>query len=693
MNRIISELSSVASLSYHFALTSNLLILKTDVQWFAHLGIEKGFLTKGLCRRLVGQLGDDVDILAFGERILDDQITEDYSLVQELINQAYEKAENGETPPENPFLVLRPKKKLAPVGAKPSAEAKTEAPPAPSTPADSAAAADTEESSNGFYVRKDFSTIDKLDATGERIENRKTQPAESSPPEPAAPPEEPPIQQTRQPARAPEPPVQQQPSAPAPAEPAQSFADDSLEALVQAAVDSTQKKQPRAPSGAPRKAAGSWDTVAPAQHQPQGAVEAGAAVGAVVPQKAVRKNTASDAMPSFSMEVSKGFPDFATMPRLSDEEMKQAMVQILVESQRLSASDVHLSAGSRPFIRRFRKVSYISESVLSEKDAHRLNTALLSDFKKEEFASTQDFDYALALDAHHRYRVNLMMHKNGPAGTYRVIPNKVQTLEELGFEKADTIKKLLAYHNGLILVTGPVGSGKTATLAALIDELNRTREDHIISVEAPIEVVQHSNQCQITQREVGPHTKTFHSALKGALRQDPDIIVIGEMRDLETIEMAISASETGHLVIGTMHTQDASTTLNRLLDVFPAAQQTQIRAMVAESLKGILCQRLLPNLSGGISLAYELLLNNTAVANMIRENKSEGLINVIETGINEGMVLMDKSIMALYRENVVSEEVAINNMINRVFINQLRGPIPSAQPVAPAPAKKKGFFK
>jgi len=222
------------------------------------------------------------------------------------------------------------------------------------------------------------------------------------------------------------------------------------------------------------------------------------------------------------------------------------------------------------------------------------------------------------------------------------------------------------------MVTGPLGSGKTATLAALVDELNRHRQDHLITVESPIEMVQHSNRCHITQREVGSHTETFHSALKGALRQDPDIIVIGEMRDLETVEMAISASETGHLVIGTMHTSDAGNTLNRLLDVFPAAQQAQVRSMVAESLKGIICQRLLPSTQGGVELAYELLLNNAAVGNLIRSNKADGLANIIETGRKEGMVLMDKSIFALWEAGRISREVALKNLVSRPMKEQIR---------------------
>jgi twitching motility protein PilT len=186
-------------------------------------------------------------------------------------------------------------------------------------------------------------------------------------------------------------------------------------------------------------------------------------------------------------------------------------------------------------------------------------------------------------------------------------------------------------------------------------------------VEEPIEVIQQSKKCQVTQRGVGPHTQTFKSALKGALRQDPDIIVIGEMRDLETIEMAISASETGHLVIGTMHTSDAATTLNRLLDVFPPAQQPQIRAMVSESLRGIICQRLLPNQVGGLSLAGELLLQNLAVSALIREGKTQALSNVMETGRRAGMIQMDQSVLELWENGYISDDIAVENIRNRML--------------------------
>lgn len=361
------------------------------------------------------------------------------------------------------------------------------------------------------------------------------------------------------------------------------------------------------------------------------------------------------------------FP-FDTIGKLDDQVLAAGMRELLKATANYGASDLHLSTGARPFIRRNRALSYISDYALKPDDALRLNTALLAEHQKKIFLEKKDYDYALALSATDRYRVNLMFHKNGAAGAYRMVPAKTRTLDDLGYTKhLETLKKMLSYHNGLILITGPVGAGKTTTLASMVAYLNETRTDHIITVEDPIEVVQPAKGCNVTQREVGPHTRTFATALKGALREDPDVIVIGELRDLETIEMAISASETGHLVIGTMHTSDAATTLNRLLDVFPPAQQTQIRASVAESLRGVVCQRLLPGVGGGLVLACEILVSNTAIQNLIREGKSAGLRNTMETGVKEGMCLMDNVVFGLWQERKISVETAHANITNRVL--------------------------
>jgi twitching motility protein PilT len=359
---------------------------------------------------------------------------------------------------------------------------------------------------------------------------------------------------------------------------------------------------------------------------------------------------------------------FDQIRQLNDARLAEGMRALLRSTASSGASDLHLSTGARPFIRKARALSYISDYVLTAEDSLRANTILLTAAQKQAFLDRRDFDYALALSGEDRYRVNLMFHKNGAAGAYRMVPAETRTLETLGYTKhLDTLKKMLSYHNGLILITGPVGSGKTTTLASMVAYLNETRSDHIITVEDPIEVVQAAKGCNVTQREVGPHTRSFASALKGALREDPDVIIIGELRDLKTIEMAISASETGHLVIGTMHTSDAATTLNRLLDVFPPSQQTQIRSSVAESLRGIVCQRLLPGTDGQLVLACEILVSNTAIQNLIREGKSAGLKNTMETGVKEGMCLMDNVVFGLWQERKLSAEIARANIPNRVL--------------------------
>jgi twitching motility protein PilT len=358
---------------------------------------------------------------------------------------------------------------------------------------------------------------------------------------------------------------------------------------------------------------------------------------------------------------------FEKVGTLDDAALARGLKGLLIATGQQGASDLHISANARPFIRKQRILVPISEHIVTPDEALRLNTALLAPHQRKIFLERKDFDYALALDGTHRYRVNLMFHKNGAAGAYRMVPAKLPELDDLGLRNLEVIRKLLSYHNGLILVTGPVGAGKTTTLAALVNELNEKREDHVITVEDPIEVVQPAKGCNITQREVGPHTKSFATALKGALREDPDVIVIGELRDLETIEMAISASETGHLVIGTMHTSDASTTLNRLLDVFPPAQQTQMRSSVAESLRGVICQRLLPGVDGNLVLACEILIANPAVANLIKEGKTQGLRNVMETGVKEGMCLMDNVVFDLHQQRKISAETALQNITNRVL--------------------------
>lgn len=358
--------------------------------------------------------------------------------------------------------------------------------------------------------------------------------------------------------------------------------------------------------------------------------------------------------------------DFSQFDDLNDEDLREVVIDLFAQCKRLGASDLHLTGGARPRIRRHRQIAYLSEKPISDTLARRINLMMLNDEQREQFEKELDLDYALTLihpegNSSMRFRVNLMEQKNGISSVYRIVNDQLMSLEDLGFSQVDVIRRLLDYHNGIILVTGPVGSGKTTTLATLVNELNQKRRDHIITVEDPIEVVQESAGSIITQREVGKHTKSFHSALKSALREDPDVIVIGEMRDLATIEMAITAAETGHLVIATMHTRDAKSTLNRILDVFPPSQQNQIRAMTSGSLRGIICQRQLPSINGDVALASEMLINTNAVANIIRDGKETGLEDAMQSGKRFGMQTMNDSVNSLLKAGKISAEVAAEN--------------------------------
>jgi len=265
-----------------------------------------------------------------------------------------------------------------------------------------------------------------------------------------------------------------------------------------------------------------------------------------------------------------------------------------------------------------------------------------------------DFAYATPFG---RFRASVVRQRIGTDLVFRIIATKLRSMDDLGLP--ESLKLLTQYHNGLVLVTGSVGSGKSTTLAALIEEVNRARHDHIITLEDPIEYIIESKTCHVTQREVHTHTRSFAAALRGSLREDPDVIMVGEMRDLETIQLAITASETGHLVMGTLHTGNASRTLDRVLDVFPTDQRDQIRIMVSESLRGIVSQQLVPRKDGrGRALALEILTNTPAVGNLIREARTFMLPGVMQTGKKQGMKLMDDSLMELYDAGIISQEEA-----------------------------------
>ncbi len=352
-------------------------------------------------------------------------------------------------------------------------------------------------------------------------------------------------------------------------------------------------------------------------------------------------------------------PELDRIADMSDKGIADLVINMLTIVQEMGASDFHISAGSSPFIRHNLKIHKLSNTILTAQDSMRLNTIFLSEEQSKNFDEEMDLNCAQRIN-NSRFRVSLMMQKDGISGSYHIVPDEILSLEQLGFLPDDvaTIESMLDYHNGLILVTGPLGSGKTTTLAAMMDVLNAKRKDHIIAVEDPIEILHESKNCIVTQREIGRHTDSYSVALKGALREDPDIIVIGELHNLETIENAITASETGHLVIGTLHTCDAANTLNRLLDVFPPAQQQQIRTMTAGSLRGIVCQQLLPGINDNLTVSYELLVGNLAVSNIIVEKMTHRLKGVMETGQKVGMCTFEANVLEKFKLGQISDETA-----------------------------------
>ena len=337
----------------------------------------------------------------------------------------------------------------------------------------------------------------------------------------------------------------------------------------------------------------------------------------------------------------------------------------LLLGQEREASDVHLSVTSQPTCRRYGQLIPMWDDAphLTADDTEKLLRGFLNEHQLARLFEHGDVDFAYT-NANGRYRTSVVRQRLGYDLAFRIINSSLRTLDELGMPPQ--LKLLTQYHNGLVLVTGPMGSGKTTTLAALVQEINMHRSDHIITLEEPIEYIIPSAGCQVTQREVHTHTKSFASALRGALREDPDVIMVGEMRDLETIQLAISASETGHLVLGTLHTSNAPRTLDRLLDVFPTDQRDQIRIMVSESLRGIVSQQLIPRADGtGRVVAMEMLTNSPAVANVIRESKTFMLPGIIQTGRKAGMILMDDSIADLFRAGIITAEEAIYRAENK----------------------------
>jgi twitching motility protein PilT len=326
--------------------------------------------------------------------------------------------------------------------------------------------------------------------------------------------------------------------------------------------------------------------------------------------------------------------------------------------QKAGASDVHLGVAAPPIWRVHGTLQPIwpDAPALTSEQTVALAETFMPEVYKEELNARGDSDFAYE-NEQARYRVSVVRQRLGVEIVFRVINSYVRTMDDLGLP--EQLKLLTRYQNGLILATGTVGTGKSTTLAAMVQQINTERHDHIITLEDPIEYVIHSKNCHVSQREVFTHTESFATALRAALREDPDVIMVGEMRDLDTISLAITAAETGHLVLATLHTSNASRTLDRLLDVFPTEQQEHVRVMVAESLRGIISHQLIPRKDGtGRVLALEILTNTPAVANVIRENKTYMLPGIIQTGKKQGMRLMDDTLIDLYQRGLISAEEA-----------------------------------
>jgi twitching motility protein PilT len=333
------------------------------------------------------------------------------------------------------------------------------------------------------------------------------------------------------------------------------------------------------------------------------------------------------------------------------------------------ASDLHLSAGNPPILRINGELTRVDAPPLQDDQLKVMLYEIAPEYKIKTFEETGDVDFGYEITGVSRFRANFFTQKNGIAAVFRQIPSTVLSFED--FEKVGAplpavLKKFAMLHKGLVVVTGPTGSGKSTTLAAIVDYANKNRRDHIITVEDPIEFVHESKSCLVNHREVGVHTKSFASALRGALREDPDIILVGELRDLETIELALTAASTGHLVFGTLHTQSAAKTVDRIIDVFPADQQNKIRATLSESVKGVIAQNLFKRVDKkGRVAALEILVFNTAVANMVREGKTHQIPGMIQVGKKYGNTPLDDSIMDHLKMKRISPEEAYEKSLDR----------------------------
>ena len=329
------------------------------------------------------------------------------------------------------------------------------------------------------------------------------------------------------------------------------------------------------------------------------------------------------------------------------------ITELLAFSVKNKASDLHLSAGLPPIIRVNGDVRRINLPAMEHKLVHGMVYDIMSDAQRKQYEDTRECDFSFEIPNLARFRVNAFVQNRGAGAVFRTIPSKVLTLEDLNCPRI--FKDISEYPRGIVLVTGPTGSGKSTTLAAMINHVNENAYHHILTVEDPIEFVHQPKRCLINQREVGPHTLSFQNALRSALREDPDVILVGEMRDLETIRLALTGAETGHLVFATLHTSSAAKTIDRIIDVFPAAEKEMVRSMLSESLRAVISQTLMKTKDGqGRVAAHEILIGTPAIRNLIRENKVAQMYSALQTGQQFGMQTLDQALIELVRRNIVS---------------------------------------
>jgi twitching motility protein PilT len=337
---------------------------------------------------------------------------------------------------------------------------------------------------------------------------------------------------------------------------------------------------------------------------------------------------------------------------------------LLAFSVKNKASDLHLSAGLPPMIRVHGDVRKINVPAMDHTQVHDMVYDIMNDGQRKVYEETLECDFSFEIPNLARFRVNAFNHNRGSGAVFRTIPSKILTLEQLNCPPI--FKEIAETPRGIVLVTGPTGSGKSTTLAAMVDYVNENEMGHILTVEDPIEFVHQSKKCLINQREVGPHTLSFQNALRSALREDPDVILVGEMRDLETIRLALSAAETGHLVFGTLHTSSAAKTVDRIVDVFPAAEKEMVRSMLSESLRAVISQTLCKTKDEqGRVAAHEIMIGTPAIRNLIRENKVAQMYSAIQTGQNIGMQTLDQNLQDLVRRNVISANEARSKAANK----------------------------